>query len=207
MMCSRRSHLTRLNFRRELYQKLNLTEGQRLLLCALPPSQFPRECEFSDYASLLSNWMQALASIQGWNVVVRPHPRQAQSDIAILEKFGVKVTTLDTASLVPLCDLYVASISATIRWAIACGKPVINYDVYQMKYSDYSEVKGVLTVYRWQDFISILNRLTSDELYFGEVQRFQQADNTQWGMLDGKSADRILKLIHDIIAENEEKNK
>ncbi len=36
-------------------------------------------------------------------------------------------------SLVPLCSLYVASVSATIRWAIACGKPVVNYDVYRFE--------------------------------------------------------------------------
>ena len=61
-----RGTLKKINLRKELYRELDLVKGQRLLLCALPPSQFPRECEFNDYASLLSNWMQALASIQGW---------------------------------------------------------------------------------------------------------------------------------------------
>lgn len=203
-----RATLNKISLRKELYHKLDLTEGQRLLLCALPPNQFPRECEFGDYASLVTNWMQTLASVQGWNVVVRPHPRQTQNDIAMLECFGVKVTTLDTASLVPLCDLYVASVSATIRWAIACGKPVINYDVYQMKYNDYSEVKGVLTVYKHEDFTSIMKRLTTDAVFFGDVQRVQQADSQFWGILDGRSSERILKLLDDIIAgKHKEKNK
>ena len=198
--------LNRNNLRKELYQELDLAEGQPLLLCALPPSQFPRECEFDDYASLLTNWMQTLASVQGWNVLVRPHPRQTQNDIAMLEGFGVKVTSLDTASLVPLCDLYVASVSATIRWAIACGKPVVNYDVYQMNYKDYSEVKGVVTVYKREDFTSVLHRLTTDADYFDEVQRTQQAESQSWGRLDGKSSDRILKLFDDIIAKNHKEN-
>ena len=61
---------------------------------------------------------------------------------------------------------------------------MINYDVYQMKYSDYSDVKGVLTVYNQQDFTAMLNRLTSDEAYFSEVQRSQQVDSKSWGMLE-----------------------
>jgi UDP-N-acetylglucosamine 2-epimerase len=203
-----RATLNKISLRKELYHKLDLTEGQRLLLCALPPNQFPRTCEFGDYTSMITCWMQDLASVQGWNVVVRPHPRQTQNEIALLAGFGVKVTTLDTASLVPLCDLYVASVSATIRWAIACGKPVINYDVYQMKYNDYSEVKGVLTVHKREDFTYILNRLTTDSEYFGDVQRVQQADSQFWGILDGRSSERILKLLDDIIAgKHKEKNK
>jgi len=102
----------------------------------------------------------------------------------------------------------VASVSATIRWVIASGKPVINYDVYQAKYKDYNETKGVLTVYTGENFVSILKRLTTDEAYFGEVQRLQQADSRFWGRLDGRSFNRILSLFDDIIAgKYKEKNK
>lgn len=192
--------LNRDGLRKELYKALDLIEGRRLLLCAMPPSQFPRECEFEDYVGMAAYWMQALSSVQGWNVIVRPHPRQTRDDIKMLESFGVKVTTLDTASLVPLCDLYVASVSATIRWAIACGKPVINYDVYRMNYKDYSGVKGVITMTKREDFMSALNKLTTDKAYFDSVQKAQQAESQYWGTLDGKSSERILKLIDDMIA-------
>jgi hypothetical protein len=188
------------NYKKKLYNELHFAEDKPLLLCALPPVGFLRDCEFNDYESLVTFWMQTLETVQGWNVLVRPHPRQTQNYIEALEKFRVNVTTLDTASLVPLCDLYVTSLSATIRWAIACGKPVINYDAFQMKYTDYSEVKGVITVYKREDFISLLNRFTTDKTYLTKVRRVQEADSQSWGMLDGKSSERILRLFDDIIA-------
>ena len=44
---------------------------------------------------------------------------------------------LQCASLVAISDMYVASVSSTIRWAILAGIPVINYDVYQYGYEDF----------------------------------------------------------------------
>ena len=66
---------------------------------------------------------------------------------------------LNTAELVPLCDVFVASISSTIRWAIACGKPVVNYDVYRYRYTDFIGVEGVLTCEEQDEFVSVLRRL------------------------------------------------
>ncbi len=116
--------------RRELLDEFSLPYDHPLLLCVLPPSQFPRQCEFEDYSALLDYWMQVLASVENWNVIVRPHPRTTFEEIETIQSYGLSVTTHDTASLVPLCDLYLASVSATIRWVIACGIPVINYDIY-----------------------------------------------------------------------------
>lgn len=186
--------------RRKLFEELGLRDGLPILLCALPPSQFPRDCEFGDYDTLLSIWMETLSCIKGWNVVVRPHPRFTDEEINRLESFGVKVSKWDTATLVPLCDLYVASVSATIRWAIACGKPVVNYDAYQMKYADYKDVSGVLTVFSRTDFKNILDRLTTDPRYYREIENNQQREMSNWGLLDGKSSERMLKLFDDMIS-------
>ncbi len=186
--------------RRKLDHELSLREGLPLLLCALPPSQFPRDCEFADYDSLLSFWMETLSRVEGWNVIVRPHPRLTDEEVNHLESFGVKISRWDTATLVPLCDLYVASVSATIRWAIACGKPVVNYDVYQMKYADYQGVTGVLTVFSKTDFKDALNRLTTDRQYYDVIENNQRREMSKWGRLDGKSSERMLQLFDDVIA-------
>ncbi len=186
--------------RSKLITELGLQGGLPLLICALPPSQFPRDCEFADYEEMVSFWMETLASIKGWNVVVRAHPRLTEDEVNLLLRFGLKISRWDTASLVPLCDLYVASVSATIRWAIATGKPVINYDVYQMRYRDYINVPGVLTVYTQYDFQNVLQRICSDSAYYNQIADFQKQEMAHWGILDGRSSERILKLFDDVIS-------
>ena len=188
--------------RKVLYRELELPSDRPLLLCALPPSQFPRKCEFRDYEQLVGFWMQALASLSGWNIVVRPHPRMTDEEIEPLRKFGLAITKRDTASLVPLCSIYVASVSATIRWAIACGIPVVNYDVYRMNHEDYEEVGGVVTVDDRMSFLSAMRRLTTDTDYYETVADLQRRSMDQWGKLDGRSGERMLKLFDSIIQEN-----
>ncbi len=182
-----------------LYQELSLPSNRPLLLCALPPSQFPRSCEFTNYEELVRFWLETLAALSGWNVVVRPHPRLTDKEIEPLKGFGVRITEHDTASLIPLCDLYVASVSATIRWAIACGKPVVNYDVYRTGYTDYEEAKGVITMNDQASFVATLRRLTSEPDYYARVTALQRECMTQWGKLDGKSGERMLQLFDDVI--------
>ena len=181
-----------------LYEELDLTPNQPLLVCALPPSQFPRQCEFTDYFELVQFWMQTLATIEGWNILIRPHPRMSKEDLNFLQQFNVIITDIDTASLVPLCDVYVSSVSATIRWAIACGKPVVNYDVYQMNYSDYIEVGGVITINNKDAFKGALWNLTRNKEFYNNIVTRQNECMSKWGILDGKSGERMLRLFNNV---------
>ena len=76
-----------------------------------------------------------------------------------IETANVRIAARRTSELVPLCDLYVASVSSTIRWAIACGKPVINYDVYRYRYTDFLNLEGVLVIEEQNEFREIVQRL------------------------------------------------
>lgn len=187
-------------YRKELCTNLNLDPDLPILLCATPPNQFPRKCEFANYTELVNYWMESLKNMKEWNVVIRPHPRASPSDIALMEKYNLKITQLDTASLVPLCDLYVASVSATIRWAIACGIPVINYDVYQYHYRDYVNVEGVITITDKESFESALREITSESDFYNNMVSHQKECMSDWGYLDGKSGERMLDLFKEIIS-------
>jgi hypothetical protein len=182
--------------REALYRELGLPAGRPLLLCALPPNPYPDQLGgFASYEDLLRFWVATLAAQRGWNLVLRLHPRMPRAQFAFLEEIGGRITEEDTAHLVPLCDLYVASVSATIRWAIACGKPVVNYDVYRLNYDDYKGLLGVITVSEKQAFVDIIQTLTDDPERLAAATAAQEAVREQWGCLDGQSRVRLLKLL------------
>jgi hypothetical protein len=184
--------------RQRLLDQFDLAKDRPLLLCALPPDQntYNRAgCQFKDFDDLIGFWGDCLAELKTWNVVVRPHPKTAPARIEALRRKGLAVCYDDTAALVPLCDLYVASVSATIRWAIACGKPVINYDVYQYGYEDYLSVAGVVLVGLRTDFQATLRELTSDASKRDMLTETQRRHSRRWGMLDGNSGRRMVALL------------
>jgi glycosyltransferase involved in cell wall biosynthesis len=146
--------------------------------------------------------MQSLSALQAWNVLVRPHPRLTKTETDALRRFGCTITLKDTATLVPKCDLYVTSVSATIRWAIACGKPVVNYDVYQYGYQEYSDAGGVLTLDNKKDFTDTLKRLTADQVYYERIAAAQREASSHWGQLDGNSSKRLMEFFENVISAN-----
>jgi hypothetical protein len=190
--------------RNELCRSLGLPADRPLILTALPPDFLDQpggrpECDFRGYERLVDFWLNTCCSIPGHNVMVALHPSVAPADAVKFERYGARVAPLNTAELIPLCDVFVASISSTIRWAIACGKPVINYDVYRYRYTDFVGIEGVLTFEEQDEFISILRRITSDATYATEIRRKQAAIAPLWGRLDGKSGQRMVELVRRLL--------
>jgi hypothetical protein len=194
---------TRDELRAELERELGLRAGLPLLLCAWPPDQFGgrQEGDFSSYATLCDFWARSLsaaAKAHKWNLIVRPHPVLRVGDIPAFQRFNLPVTRRDTASLVPLSDLFVASVSSTIRWAVAAGIPVVNFDVYQYGYIDFAEEDGVLTSDDSFRFLRDLRLLMGDRASYDGVVRRQSARRQHWGMVDGNSGARLVAWIDSL---------
>jgi hypothetical protein len=192
--------------RARLLAELGLADDRPLLLCALPPDQFPTNrprFELQNQRELLTFLAEALGAFAQWNVVFRLHPRMQRSDVPYLEALGVHITDWDTAALVPLCDIFVASASATIRWAIACGKPVVNYDVHRYRYHDFDEAAGVITIETKAEFAATVARLATNETFRAEITARQGACAARWGKLDGRAGERMLALFDRLISRSE----
>ncbi len=196
-MASRLSQAASL--RREICGHLGFEPERPMVLTALPPDFLyvtggRPQCDFQDYRQLAEYWIDSLAELQDCNCLVALHPSVEVESMRWIERSGVRIAPWITANVVPVCDVYVASISSTIRWAIACGKPVVNYDVYRYRYTDFVGVPGVLATEDQNEFRSLLQRLVGDSQFRNEISRAQAAVSSRWGLLDGRVGDRILAV-------------
>jgi hypothetical protein len=185
--------------RRSLCADLGLSDDRPLLLTALPPDclYFPGgrpECD-SSYADVVQFWINSIKSVPGYNKVICLHPSVDPETMRFLESDDTKISTRSTYETVPLCDVYVASVSSTIRWAIACGKPVINYDVYRYRYTDYLRLPGVIIIEEQAQFLSLLDRLTSDADFRKGLAEAQEKEAPRWAVFSGSVNDDIASLF------------
>ena len=171
--------------RSELYKKYKFNTAHKLILTALPPDQLAgkgrKVCDFSRYQDLVHFWLSTLSQLGTGNVLVSLHPSVLRSSMEYIESLGVKIADEAVSTLIPLSDVYVASISATIQWAIAACIPVINYDVYRYRYPDYQNVRGVLSMEDQAVFKDTVLRLSRDPAYISEIKAFQEASSSYWG--------------------------
>ncbi|MCK1652723.1 hypothetical protein IVA88_14925 [Bradyrhizobium sp. 149] len=192
-------------FVEEICSKYGWQSDRPLILCGFPPDQYQgtdtSRFEFPDYDALIESWMGSFSMLSTRaNILVRPHPRIPLERLSGFDGPNVKISLQPTAELIPLCDLYVASISATIRWAIACGIPVINYDTYRYRYADYESAAGVIGVEDVGEFRSLMTRFVGDEKFAADLKERQRGVKDYWGQLDDGTGRRLSALVLDAVA-------
>lgn len=190
--------------RTALYDRLGLNPDRPLVVCALPPDMLygtggRPECEFLDYRTLAAGFLEPIHSQLGANFIVCPHPSANRDQLSFVAKYGGIVAEETVAELLPLADLYVASISATIQWAVACSVPVINYDVYRYRYKDYMGLQGVLTIETKDAYTDALTRMIDDPCFRAARSADQCLVAGRWGGLDGKATERICNTLRHVV--------
>jgi O-antigen/teichoic acid export membrane protein len=190
--------------RKEEARRLGLNPELPFILIGLPPNQFGRGMgegvEFGDFCSLVEFIVAAVVEVAGerFNVVVNLHPRTRREDVAFIEEGPVRISGARIEALLPAAHFYVSVASATLRWAIACEVPAINYDAYRYDYRDYQERQGVVQVKTREQFKQQVAAIAQDNTYRDRLLQAQSADAGQLFKMDGKAEARIFALMTDL---------
>lgn len=194
------------NQRKRLAEKYKFVENDRWIVIALPPDQFDvlnvETLEFADYKTLCKSFVESVVKIVGdsWNVIINLHPRSDRKSVGWLEDAGVLFVERPLEELLPLADVFIASASATIRWAVACGIPVINYDVYNYKYDDFKSYSGVVEVTDLQGYQRVLYSMVEDDHWLSSLRGLQQQSANSLFKFDGQSKARMLEFVSELLA-------
>lgn len=182
----------------ELYTALKLDPDKGLLVCAIPPNQYPGVAcpEATSYEELLAIWFDILREMaMCYNVVISTHPSARPSEIKSIENSGFSVSLGGIAELLPITDIYFASVSSTIKWALACGVPVVNYDCYQYDHPDYADVQQVDTFMTADEVKGFATQYLANDFLLRKRQEVCSV-SLFYGVLEGGSVSKISQLIN-----------
>ncbi len=180
--------------RSALAARHGLAQDRPLVLVAMPPDQLPgRPCPYPDYKGVVSAFSRLPTELAGASVVVSPHPNISPDGRALIRGCGVALEEQSAADLIPLCDLYVTCVSSTIKWALACGIPILDYDCYGYHYPDYVALPQVMTARddaQFREHLSAFRRVESR----AELAAVARENAACWGCIDGRALDRLVQL-------------
>lgn len=190
--------------RQRVAEKLALDPDLPVLLIGLPPEQFSLGIrpgmEFGNYRDLVEFIIAATIAVAAnkYNIWVSLHPRTRREDVEFIEAKAVRIVDGPIEEILPTAHIYISVISATIRWAIACEVPVLNFDAYQAHYDDFTGLDGVVEVSTKEQFQRAIALMTQDVAYYSRVAQAQTRDAGRLFKLDGKAEERICRLIAEL---------
>lgn len=192
----------RASYRTDFANRFNIKLKNKIILIGIPPDQLGSGirdgCEFNNYNNLVKFMVETVTSnIQNeYSVLINLHPRVQKDSLNWIEDTGAKIVDTPIETAIPLADLYIAVTSATVRLAMSCGIPVINYDAYYYNYDDFVDVSEVYEAKSKQQYTSYVEKLTSELLNRPDTNsKLTKAHN-----IDGKSSQRMLHLFSELIS-------
>ncbi|KTD47619.1 hypothetical protein [Legionella quateirensis] len=183
---------------------LVVKDKQRSILVCWPPSYHSERaqlCEFDNYQDLTASVLNFLAQLKNVKVTLSLHPAVQPEFKEFVAGFNLNISESYVLDEITQHDIYISCFSSTIRWAIALGKPVVNYDFYKFGINEYKDVPSVLNVTAQNDFEKLVSRLVEDNQFYEETCLNQKKIASDWGILDGSNIERIYGLINQLSAE------
>jgi hypothetical protein len=186
-----------------LRQPHKIVAGRTRILVAWPPSYHDErgaQSEFASYREMTMTILGWLSSLPNCDVTVSLHPATLEADREALLYAGVVLSGAYVIDLIAAHDVFVTYFSSTIRWAIASGKPVVNYDAYKLHLDVYDAAPGVMTVHTFAALQASIRALADCETAFAKAANQQIAVAEYWGRVDGANTARILGEIDRLAA-------
>ncbi len=186
----------------KLNEEAGASDDRPLLLVSGCPNQLTGVeapyCAYSSMEEIATVVANALTSLKStYRFVVRPHPAHlAFGDM--LARYGFHVSELPTAQLVVLSDLFIAFASSTIRWAVCCGVPTINYDVFSYNFNEYRDNVGVFDVKTSTELSILAARLRFGSKFYRDTLTRIASEEAAIVMLDGKSVTRLETTLNEL---------
>ncbi len=180
-----------------------ITNGVTRILVSWPPSYhetYPGNSEFNTYEAMTKKFISFLASMDDVLLTISLHPACSPAARELVVSLGVNVSESYIVGLIPKNDIFCTYFSSTIRWALAAGKIVINYDAYKLGLPTFDSAPGFINTMRFEDLKAAVLRLTGSEQEFAALAERQIADASQWGILDGRCNERILDELAKLVA-------
>jgi hypothetical protein len=113
----------------------------------------------------------------------------------IEQQYKIYIAKEKLADILPVADIFSATFSSTVQWAVLCEIPAIVFDFYGLNYTCYDFLKGVIKVNEKSKLEKEINRLLNDDEYYKKMAKEQAKIAGYISPFDGKCLERIADVI------------
>lgn len=185
----------------DLREKYGIPAGNKVILCAVPQlgehGLLPWETHMQETEFLF----EQMSKLPNTSVLLSLHPKMDPKNYEPLaRKYEAQIPDARVYSLLPLCDVFLATASSIVVQAIAIHKPSVVVDFSRLDPEDfYVGAPGVITLWEHADLYPTLEQLLTDDGFYIDQQSAQEKEGDKWALLDGKCTERVVREIEKLI--------
>lgn len=189
------SHKHKDEIRRTLHHDYALNQDKKLLIASLPPlaehGWLDKDQHLKEIHFILNIFRELKA-----DCLVSLHPRMDPDSYTFIEKkYGIKIISEPLGEVLAAADVFTASFSSTIEWAVLLGVPAVVFDFYGYGYDIYDHFNGVSIINNKDALQNKLQELISEKTVWQEASNKQIMSRGKLSLFDGICTDRIIQAI------------
>ena len=128
------------------------------------------------------------------NLILSLHPKMDFNNYSFLEeKYQLQISRYSLREFIVISDLFIATYSSTVLWSSILNIPCIVFDLYDLNYTCYEELRNVKRTKGFVEFEDALKLIMSDL----HTNKDSKPSDSQFGLLDNKVFERFLKNLNE----------
>jgi Alpha-2,8-polysialyltransferase (POLYST) len=181
--------------RAEIAAKYGIDPAKKTLLISLPQLAEHDYLPWDVHFEIIEFIMETLRQ-SGHNILISLHPKMDRSRYAYLEdKYSASILSERLYQALPACDLFIATFSSTVTWAILCGIPAVVVDFYKLEMKMFDFLRTPCIVSRKEDLADAVEAPFENPLDFSEDWESLSRST----VFDGKTQERYGNLIRESV--------
>jgi hypothetical protein len=187
-----KAYLQKDELKQVLIKKYFLEYSRKLVIIALPQWFEHGFISWSEQVKHVNFIVESVCRL-GQNVFISLHPKMAHERYHFLEsKYSCVILRERLADVLPVADMFIASYSSTVLWAVLCGIPTIVVDFIKLNDSSYDFLSSIKIVKKNHFFHTHLVSKLNQPVDFSSDWKNLSRDD----VFDGCTMRRYLDIIN-----------
>lgn len=185
------NYLRRKEIKKDIINKYDLQKDRRIIIIALPQlaqHSFLSEKEHWNETNYLIGKVSEIEN----DVLLSLHPRMNLKNYSFLEKqYNCRILEERLYKVLPMADMFIATYSSTVTWAVLCGINTIIVDFYGLNLSYFNALNTVKTVKKREQFVQLIENVLVEKQDFSHDWHKLARDI----VFDGETIERYRDLL------------
>jgi hypothetical protein len=180
---------------RSLQERYRLPAGKPIVVLSMPQYGEHAQLPWEDHWKEVHHLCRVLTNCSA-SGLVSLHPRMDPASYSFIsETYGLALASEPLVQVLPGADVFLASLSSTLSWAVLCRIPTLAMNFHGLPQQGFLRLPGVKLLTQRESLGPELERFLLDQGLRERISQRQAREAGRFSPYDGQCTERVLSAI------------